>query len=289
METDAVFPPPYDADRSHIVTRVDRTRASTRAKLANSKEVATFLKAGSDLIERELGFHELTRSRSHPQAGTYWSGLRFLTQKAVMEQVKRLAEPFDCGLSEGTFRTTWKSHDDYIDDLLTFFFHPINYEHQYGVSEMTRKGWFAHESLVDAVYETAQNEVAALCEMPLFRLQIMMSALAGRDDGIRKTIADNYRCALDPWVQIYEETFAARGLRLRDDLSVRDLADILAAVVEGSALRSLGDSSESPERNRAGKAILLILNSCLVPSDGAPPEPLADEFDRWTRPIQPEG
>jgi hypothetical protein len=51
--------------------------------------------------------------------------------------------------------------------------------------------------------------------MPLFRLQIMMAAVAGRDDGIRKAISDNYRGAIDPWVRIYEETFAARGPKPR--------------------------------------------------------------------------
>jgi len=287
-----VLPAPFDEDFTRVVTRVNRKRERFKVRLANSVQVASFLKAGSLLIEREFGFHELTRFRPDARAGTYLSGLRFLTQEAVMEQVKRLDHPFERRQTPGTFRATWKSHDDYIDDLLTFFFHPINYEHQYGVEEATRKGWFAHESLADAINETAHQEVVALCRMPLFRLQIMMAAVVGRDDRIRNAISDNYRGAIDPWVRIYEETFAARGLRVRDDVTIRDVADMLAFVVEGCALRSLGDPTaevvaEAPGRNLVGKAILGILSSYLVPIGHPPTEPLSVEFDRRTRRIRP--
>lgn len=291
MRKDGVdLPPPFDEDLHLIITRVDRERERTRVSLANSLKAATFLKAGSVIIERAFCSHELTRSRPDTRAGTCWSGLRFLTQKAVMDEVRRLDAPFDRLLTPGAFRSTWKAHDNYVDDLLTFFFHPINYEHQYGVDEATRKGWFAHESLPEAIFETAHQEMVALCGMPLFRLQIMMAAVVGRDDRVRKAIGDNYRGALDPWVQIYEETFAARGLRVRDGFSVRDVADMLAAVVEGFAVRSLVDSdAESSDRNLVGKGVLAILNSCLEPSDRPAKEPLADAFDRWTRPLRPQG
>lgn len=287
------LPAPFNEDFTGIVTRVKRVRQWAIADLVNSAKVATFLKAGSILIEREFSFHELSRSRPDARAGTYWSGLRFLTQHALMEQVRLLDPPFEHGQTEGTLRATWDSHDDYIDDLLTFFFNPINYEHQYGVDEATRKEWFAHESLADAIIETAHQELAALCRMPLFRLQVMIAAVAGRDDKIRMAIADNYRGAIEPWVKIYEETLAAHSLRVREDVTLREIADMLAAVVEGFAIRSLGDPTaevvaEHPGRNLVGKAVLGILNSYLVPIDRPAKESLADEFDRRTKRSRPQ-
>ena len=286
------LPPPYNRDLIHIVTRVARTRETTFAELVNSPLVASYLRAGSILIERALGAHDPGWSWPDAQAKSYWSGLRFLTQRAVVEEVEHLEPPFVRRRGDGPFRATWRSHQDYINDLLTFFFHPINYEHQYGIDQETREGWFAHENLVDAIDRTAHHEVAAMCRMPLFRLQIMVAATADRNDGIRAAIADNYRGALDPWVSIYEETFAARGLRVRDGATIRQVADMLAAVVEGFALRALGDPTaevlgETPAGNLVGMAVLGILNSYLVPIDQVAKEPLPVEFGRWTKRLRP--
>jgi len=286
------LPSPFDRDFTGIVTRVARKRATSFAELVNSAQVASYLKAGSILIVRELSAHEPAGSLPEGHERIYWSGLRFLTQRAVMDVVESIDPPFVRRKGDGPFRATWESHDDYILDLLAFFFHPINYEHQYGVDQAMRKGWFAHDSLADAIEWTAHSEVAAMCRMPLFRLQIMMAATANHNDGIRAAIAANYRAALDPWVAIYEETFAARGLRVRDGHTVRQVADMLAAVVEGFALRRLGDPTaavigETPAGNLAGQAVLGILNSYLVPIDHDAEEPLAVEFDRWTKRIDP--
>lgn len=288
------FPAPFDGDFTGIVTRVARKRESAFSDLVNSPMVASYLKAGSILIERALGAREPALVRPDAQTAPYWSGLRFLTQRAVIEEVERLEPPFERRKGDGPFRSTWETHDDFISDLLTFFFHPINYDHQYGAELETRESWIIDdESFADAIDRTSHHEVAAMCRMPLFRLQIMMASTADRNDGIRAAIADNYRGALDPWVKIYEDTFAARGLRVREGVTIREVADMIAAVVEGFALRYLGDPTaeiigDTPAGNIVGKAILGLLNSYLVPIGRAGEGPLRVEFDQWTKQIRPK-
>jgi hypothetical protein len=273
---------------------VARKREPKRTDLVNSAQVATYLRAGSKLIERALSATTTASALPNARARPYWSGLGFLTQRAVIREVEHIEPPFLRLQGAGPFRSTWKSHKDYLDDLLSFFLHPINYEHQYGVDAATRENWVSgSDSLVDAIDRTAAQEVAVLCQMPLFRLQIMMAATADRNDGIRTAIANNYRGALDPWIKIYEETFAARGLRVREGVTTRQVADMLAAVAEGFALRSLGDpdagDGETPAGGLVGLAVVAILNSCLVPVGQVGGEPLRVDFDRWTKRLPPRG
>jgi hypothetical protein len=283
---------PFNLDFTGIVTRVSREREQSFSAMVNSRIVASYLKAGVTLIERALGADRPLLIQSDSHTKPYWSGQRFLTQRAIIDEVEHIEPPFERRKGEGTFRTTWKCQDDYINDLLTFFFHPINYDEQYCAGVATRGSWFVDgESFVEAIDRTASNEVAAMCRMPLFRLQIMLAATADRNDGIRAAITDNYRGALDPWVKIYEETFRARGLRVRD-LTIPQLADILAAIVEGFAIRHLGDPTadvigDTPDGNLVGAAIIGILNSYLVPIDQVDREPLRAEFDRRTSRTRP--
>jgi hypothetical protein len=286
------LPPPFNLDFTGIVTRVSREREESFSALVNSLIVASYLKAGVTLIERALGVDQPFLIQSDSHSRPYWSGLRFLTQRAIIDEVERIKPPFERRKGEGAFRKTWKCQDDFINDLLTFFFHPINYDQQYCAGVATRGSWFADgDSFVEAIDRTASHEVSAMCRMPLFRLQIMLAATANRTDGIRAAISDNYRGALAPWMEIYEETFRARGLRVRD-LTIPQLADILAANVEGFAIRHLGDPTadvigETPDGNLVGAAIIGILNSYLVPIDQVDEEPLRVEFDRRTRRTRP--
>src|SRR3954464_12076985 len=87
------LPYPYSQDFSGIVTRVKGVRESTRAALVNSLKVASYLKAGSNLVERNLG------APADPALGpdgckAYWSGLHFLSERALSREVAMLETPF---------------------------------------------------------------------------------------------------------------------------------------------------------------------------------------------------
>src|SRR3954466_1814687 len=87
------LPYPYSQDFSGIVTRVKGVRESTRAALVNSLKVASYLKAGANLVERHLGAP--TRPAVGPDGQKpYWSGLNFLSERAVAREVAVLDPPF---------------------------------------------------------------------------------------------------------------------------------------------------------------------------------------------------
>ena len=263
------LPYPYNQDFSGIVTRVKGVRKSTRAALVNSPKVASYLKAGANLVEQNLGTCDWA---AVADAGRkqYWSGLRFLTERALSREMENLDPPFLRQKGDGPYRATWATHDDYLNDLITFLFHAMNYDPQYN-AEMETRSWLDEEdSFVDAIDRATFYELQAICRMPLFRLQLIMVATADRNDGIHDAIANNYAGALEPWKKTYESTFASRGFQLRAGVTLDEIASMLAAVTEGFAIHHLGDPNagilgDEAAGNLLGMAVLAILNSYLEP------------------------
>src|SRR5690349_963948 len=281
------LPFPYCQDFYGIVTRVKGVRESTRAALVNSPKVASYLKAGANLIEQNLGVKETVIADGDSGRKPYWSGLRFLTERALSREMEQLEPPFLRQKGDGPYRATWASHDDYLNDLLTFLFHAMNYDPQYD-AEVETRGWLDdEESFVDAIDRATFHELQAICRMPLFRLQLIMVATADRNDGIHDAIANNYAGALEPWKKIYEATIAARGYQLRKGITIEQFANILAAITEGFAVHHLGDPAanivgDNPDvDNLAGMAVLAIMNSYLEPAGESSGLTLREEFERF--------
>jgi hypothetical protein len=252
------LPFPYDQDFSGIVTRVKGIREATRVALVNSTKVASYLKAGANLIEQHFGSDD----NAAPADGgrkPYWSGIRFLTERALSREMENLEPPFLRQKGDGPYRSTWASHDDYLNDLLAFLFHDMNYD---------------------------------MCRMPLVRLQLLMVATAHRNDGIHAAISSNYEGALAPWKKIYESTIAGRGFQLRKGVTLDDFADTLAAITEGFAIRNLGDPTagiigDDPRGHLAGMAVIGILNSYLEPINDPNGLSLREEFEQKSAAARP--
>jgi hypothetical protein len=226
-----------------------------------------------------------------PAAGEkpFWSGIRFLTERAVIAEMQQNPAPFLSQKGDGPFRATWATHDDYTSDLLAFLFHAMNYEPQYGEDLQTLADWLADEpDFAHAIDRATQAELANLCRMPLFRLQLIMVAGAERTDGIHDAMANNYRGALRPWQKIYESTFAIRGFQLRPGVTAEELTTMLAALAEGFAIHHLADPGagvlgDGAAGNLFGKAVLGILNSYLEPKAEPAGRPLRDDFEERAR------
>jgi len=282
------LPYPYSQDFSGIVTRVKGVRESTRAALVNSLKVASYLKAGENLVTRHLGAPKSIAGGDGCKA--YWSGLHFLSERALSREVAELDPPFLRQKGAGPYRSTWASHDDYLNDLLAFLSHAMNYDPQYGAGLETRGDWLVTDpSFVDAIDRAAFHELQAVIRMPLFRLQLVVCATADRNDGIHDAIANNYAGALEPWMKVYEATIAARGYRLRKGITLEQFTNILAAIAEGFAIRQLGDPAagvvgEEPEKNLVGMAVLGIMNSYLEPVDEPSGLTLREQIEDATQP-----
>ena len=278
------LPYPYSQDFSGIVTRVKGVRESTRAALVNSLKVASYLKAGANLVARHLG-QPLEATGCGDGRKEFWSGLHFLSERALSREVAELDPPFLRQKGTGPYRSTWASHDDYLNDLLAFLNHAMNYDPQYGAEMETRGDWLiAGDSVVDAVERATYHELLAICRMPLFRLQLVVVATADRNDGIHESIANQYAGALEPWSKIYEAFIAARGYRLREGITIQEFTNIFAALTEGFAIRHLGDpeagvAGDDPSDNLLGKAVLGILRGYLVPIDSPDKRTLREIFE----------
>jgi len=281
------LPFPYCQDFSGIVTRVKGVRESTRTALVNSPKVASYLKAGANLVEKNLGAKDSAVPDGEGRK-PYWSGLRFLTERALSREMETLEPPFLRQKGDGPYRATWASHDDYLNDLLTFLFHAMNYDPQYGADLETRGDWLisTEASFASALDRASFHELQAICRMPLFRLQLIMVATADRNDGIHDAIANNYAGALEPWKKIYEATIAARGYQLREGITIEQFANILAAITEGFAVHHLGDphagiiGHDPTDDNLAGMAVLAVMNSYLEPAGESSGLTLREEFER---------
>jgi hypothetical protein len=86
------------------------------------------------------------------------------------------------------------------------------------------------------------------------------------DPTVAEAVADSYRTYLELWKQVYTAFMQARNLRLRPGVSVDDIANLLAAVVDGIALRSIGNPSTDlvdPEKQRSllGTTALAVVYS----------------------------
>jgi len=288
------LPFPYCQDFSGIVTRVKGIRQSTRTALVNSLKVASYLKAGANLVEQNLGAQDSkVVAYGDGDRKPYWSGLRFLTERALSREMEQLDPPFLRQKGAGPYRATWASHDDYLNDLLTFLFHAMNYDPQYGAELETRGDWLTTDSsFVSAVDRATYHELLAICRMPLFRLQLIMVATADRNDGIHDAIANNYAGALEPWKKIYESTIAERGFQLRKGITIEQFANILAAITEGFAVHHLGDpgagiAGDDPTDNLVGMAVLGIMNSYLEPADEPSGLTLREQFEGATQASEP--
>jgi hypothetical protein len=280
------LPFPYDQDFSGIVTRVKGIREATRVALVNSPKVASYLTAGANLIEQHFGGDDAaTVVAAEGARKPYWSGIRFLSERALSREMEHLEPPFLRQKGEGPYRSTWASHDDYLNDLLAFLFHDMNYDPQYNAEVETRGSWVSTDSnFVDVVDRATYYELQAICRMPLFRLQLLMVATAHRNDGIHDAISSNYEGALEPWKKIYESTIASRGFQLRKGVTLDQFANMLAAIAEGFAIRHLGDpaaaiADDGPEGNLVGMAVLGVMNSYLEPMDAPSGSTLREEFE----------
>ncbi|MEU7906895.1 hypothetical protein [Actinoplanes sp. NPDC049118] len=288
------LPFPYDQDFSGIVTRVKGIREATRVALVNSPKVASYLKAGANLIEQHFGGDDAaTAAAAESGRKPYWSGIRFLSERALSREMENLEPPFLRQKGDGPYRSTWACHDDYLNDLLAFLFHDMNYDPQYNAEFETRGTWLiADGSFTDALDRAIYHELQAICRMPLFRLQLLMVATAHRNDGIHDAISSNYDGALDPWKKIYEQTIAARGFQLRKGVTLDQFANMLAAITEGFAIRNLGDPSsgvagDGPAGNLAGLAVIAILNSCLEPAGAPSGKTLREAFEEISARARP--
>lgn len=137
------------------------------------------------------------------------------------------------------FKAIWSRLEYYHADLAMY--------------TVTMPAWFAGDEIartaldrladrpgdLDAVLEHTACENLALFESSLFRVQLVMQAIAPGEDLIRDALDRMYGNIDRTWTVVHQGLLDRFGATLRPDVSVLDITHILTAVAEGTGLRRL--------------------------------------------------
>lgn len=270
------LPFPYDKDLSTVLTHLDRRSPFGRARLANDPVTAAYLAAAMRLAERHLGPNP-DREPTDPEDENSLQRrlLGFLSQRAVAAEVANNPHPLPRQGTPAALRDRWKSQSDFLADVISFAMwsgnHPEGfYEEMATGAERLLDG----PEMIDAAHELAYMNVREAVYAPSQRLCFAAMIGAEGDPTIGAAVAKSYNEYLGPWKEVYEAFLHARGMQLRPGISVEDIADLLAALVDGIALRSIGNPStglidRDRHRTLLGTAALALVYSLMEPVENA--------------------
>ena len=270
---------PVHDDLSQILTRVVRSRKSREAakRLANSPETRAYLDAGLRLIAEQL-----TAPTAEPEDGDLNSRNRpffaWLSRKKVLEETERAAtaraQAMKIIINDGNFRDRWEYQPEYIEDLLAYSLWTVHWSGHVTTAQDSAAALTTGEDLADAIHELAYLEMRNVVNNPAHRVSVIGSAMADRDARAREMVAQTYQILLASWKQLYIDTIEARGLTLRPDISIDDLANMLAAMADGIGLRLIAERDDTnlidhaKRRSLLGKAAMALVVSCVDAGDG---------------------
>ncbi len=270
------LPYPYNQDLSKVLTHVNRRTPFSRSRLANDPVTAAYIAAAMRQAARCLG-PDPERIPVDPRDENSLARPLFslISQRAVADEVTNNPDPFPRQGSVSTMRSTWASHSDFIADLINFTFWP-----GYHSDSFNDKVAAGAERLLEgpdvaqAVHDLAYLNVADEVSTPTFRLSHVAMCAADGDKTVSDAIAEGYERVLAPWKELYASFIEARGLRLRPGITVDDMANVLSALVDGLALRAVGNPSPAlvdhdRKRTVLGSAALALVYSFLEPAGSA--------------------
>ena len=281
----ARLPYPFNEDLSPVLLRLNRRTERGRRQLANDPVTAAYLAAALRLVERHLG--------PRPAAATTPSGAAsdadarrasgetvpperslfgFLSQRAVAAEVATNPDPFPRRGSVSTLRTSWRTQSDFLADLLGFVlwtgYYPASYA---GLLDGAAEQLAEDADFATAVQEVAFNATDHLLAMVTFRIQLAASIGADENTAVRTVLAAKYERGQAIWGGIYTRMMAARNLQLREGITIGQMADILTAMVEGTALRAMAEGPDTRvldppnKRGLLSTAAMALLCGCMEP------------------------
>ena len=270
------LPYPYNQDLSKVVTHVDRRTPFSRERLANDPVTAAYMAAAMRLVGRHLGpGPERIPVDPRDENSLARPLFSFISQRAVADEVMNNPDPFPRQGSVSTMRSTWASHSDFIADLINFTFWPGYHSDSFNDkvaagAERLLEG----PDLAQAVHDLAYLNVADEVSTPTFRLSHVAMCAADGDKTVSDAIAEGYERILAPWKELYAAFIETRGLRLRPGITIDDMANVLSALVDGLALRTVGNPSPAlvdhdRKRTVLGTAALALVYSFLEPAGNA--------------------
>lgn len=255
-------------DLAPVLKHLNRKRESARRRLANDPATRRFLDAGLRLIADELGVGRYkARIQDSEMVFFHWVKVPSVVKEASHEGK---ATPW-------MHRDRWKTRDDFVKDLMAYVLWSQHWTDHTKISQHSSSLLTGDHDIVDAIKQVAYDDLDSLLVDAAPRISLVITAIAARDEAARKERAKLYATTHREWAKLYADTLAARGWKLRPDVTIDQFTDILTAVAEGLALRSIGDPDakvidHQTKESLLGKAALAMAAACLDPGDGRPLE-----------------
>lgn len=267
------LPFPYDQDLTGILPRLNRRTAWARVRLANHRVTASLLAAGMRLLERHFG-----PCAERPVTSKSLL-LGPLSQRCVGEAFGHNPEPFDRhGDGAGLLWDRWTPYSNFIVDLINFAVWKENYRPEFRTQRAANTRRLVHgrdgREFVRAVHDIAHRHTSEGMDMPSVRLSLALMTVADADEEIARITSGIYADYLGSWKELYAAVLRERGLRLRQGLTLDDLADALSAVNDGVTLRPIGDPAsgvvdDARHRSLTGTVTLAVIHAFLEPEGEA--------------------
>ena len=181
------------------------------------------------------------------------------------------------------FEQTWSRLEHYHADLAMYTLTMPAWFAGGEIARTTLERLAGRPDVLDVLDGTACENLA-LFENSLFRVQLVMQAMAPEEDLIRDALDRMYHNIDRTWTLVYQGFLDHFKATLRPDISVLDVAHILTAVAEGTGLRRLVQFDDKSildavrKRSILGKATACVFAASI--SRGGDNETLAESFRR---------
>jgi hypothetical protein len=278
------WPPPHDLSLvlKRLMSRESSTRRTreSRQRLANHPLTEEYLKAGLELIAEQF---EASADESGDDEEPWSSPSEFLSWISVQKVIDKATSAGRQRGNQGTFNDRWPYRDYYIEDLLSYSLWSVHWSSNVSIAAKSADQLAAGIDLVSAVHEAAYLVSRVKIENPVSRFFIIAAAISDRYPELKEPLARTYREVDEQWIIIYREMLAGRNLKLRPDVTIRDLADTFSALAAGLAIHAVFDpdldfTDDDRRQSFLGKAVLAVLAGCIDTGDGRSVTDLVQEL-----------
>lgn len=254
-----------DVDLSATVTKLNRIKAKSRARLANSELTRAFLEAALALTGEM--FAEGTDSAGESSPPT----LAYLSRPRVLSRAQ--ADYPELVPTEAKFRDRWAGHQDFLGDFVSYALFARYRSVRQALSAWASELLSSAPDFAGAVHRAAYEGAELVLELPAYRLQLLTIASAAADPDVSGAIKRMYASLTAAWFDLYAQIADSFDLTLRTGVTQHQFAVLVQAVVEGIGVRLLAGLDEplvDDERQESvlGTAILALFISLIEDGDG---------------------
>ncbi|MEA5456468.1 hypothetical protein SPF06_17190 [Sinomonas sp. JGH33] len=226
----------HDVNLEGIVTRLNRVRARTRARLANSELTRAFLDTALALAD------EAFRSRSVFVSEDVSPALGYLSRARIV--ARTLGDYPGLVPTEAKFRDRWAGQQDFLADFVSYALSVRQIRFERALAECSRELRDSGEDFSRALHRFAYEATTVMLDVPAHRLQLFAIAAASADPSASASIARLYASLSDIWFRECVGLAEWFGVELRAGLSLEEFSIIVQSAMEGMGLRMIAGLDE---------------------------------------------